>query len=222
MAAHHLVELRPPGRGFVAEVGLLEAGHGGGRADIIDVIGAAEIDDAPEGRIQQLGQEMGVLPHPQRGEANVVLLQVVPAAEPHPGYRLIFGLPEILPEFLVSIHPAQRRQIRPAAPQGAAVLIEKLLVVAIDHHVGVGLPGGAEGVFQKVRQYFVVRVHIADVLTPCVVEAKVPGRPLAAVFFVQRMDAGVLYRIFVAEFSGAVGAAVVHQPDLEVLPGLGL
>ena len=69
MAAHHLVELRPPGRGFVAEVGLLEAGHGRGRADIIDVIGAAEIDDAPEGRVQQLGKKVSVFAYTQRGKA---------------------------------------------------------------------------------------------------------------------------------------------------------
>jgi hypothetical protein len=55
-----------------------------------------------------------------------------------------------------------------------------------------------------------------------VVEAEVAGQPLAAVFLMQHMDTGVLDRKLVAERSRAVGAAVVHQPDLEVLPRLGL
>ena len=92
---------------------------------------------------------------------------------------------------------------------------------AVQYHVRTGLFRCAVGLFQRLRQQHIVRIHKGNPFALCRVQPGIAGAAQAAVLLVDDPDAAVLCRCGIAQSRAAVRGAVVHQNQLKIRKGLG-
>ena len=67
----------------------------------------------------------------------------------------------------------------------------------------------------------VVAVYESDILSGYRIKSGVPGAAQAPIFLVNHPDTGVFFRVFLADFPGIIGGAVIHQKNFQIFIGLG-